>query len=167
MLYTARNSAVTEMIDKKPVHACAARLPPKACLAIMRVPGRLPLAIGVYLANIIRNSLTCNTHEGETNDKVAIDTMKENDFVSNRWNKLEKDEERCGKNSEKMDHHANFVMAFLIVVTFARGRRTPPCISATEDIAITEEHHSGESESQEGSVEYTPCMNGLAQSQQS
>jgi hypothetical protein len=93
MLYTARNSANIEMIAKKPVHACVARLPPNARLAIMRVPGGLQLATKAFLRiAMIYRLPTCNAHKGETNDEVAINSVEEYNFMSNCRNELEKDE---------------------------------------------------------------------------
>jgi hypothetical protein len=101
MLYTARNSAMMELIDKKPVHACVARLPPNACLAIMRVPGRVLLAIEMCLEiDILHSWLTCNTHKGEANDKVTVDTVEEDEFMSNCWNELEENEKASWKYSK-------------------------------------------------------------------
>jgi hypothetical protein len=62
-----------------------------------------------------------------------------------------------------MDHHADLVVAFLVVVAFARSCRTSSFVIATEGIVETKEHHSGESKSQKGAIEYEPCMDGSAQ----
>ena len=73
--------------------------------------------------------------------------MEEYDFMSDCRNELEKDEKASWQNSKKMHHHANLVMAFLVVVTFAWSGRTSSFLVATEDIVVTEEHHSGQSKS--------------------
>jgi hypothetical protein len=46
-----------------------------------------------------------------------------------------------------MDHHADLVVTFLVVVTFAWSGRTSSFVIATKDIVVTKEHHSRESKS--------------------
>ena len=91
---------------------------------------------------MIHSLLTCNTHYGESNNKVTIYTVEKYDFISNCWNELEKDEKAGWKNSIKMDHHADLVVTFLVVVTFAWSGRTSSFVIATKDIVVTKEHHS-------------------------